>query len=117
MDKINAATPRWLNEGIASFEAKDNNENWIRKTVKSGLDTAELPSFDDLATGNDFETFFKRGGYQYSYTIVEFIISKFGYEKLIEFIKEPTEFEGVFGVTKEQLQDQWVNYIKDNYSV
>ena len=30
--------PRWLDEGIASYEAKDNNENWIRNTVRAGLE-------------------------------------------------------------------------------
>ncbi|WP_246451811.1 hypothetical protein [Alkalicella caledoniensis] len=117
IDKINADTPRWLNEGIASFEAKDNSENWIRKTVKHGIDTSEIPTFDDLDTGNDFQTFFNGNGYQFSYTMVEFIVSQFGYDNLIEFIKEPTDFAGVFGATKEQLQGQWVEYIKGNYSV
>lgn len=115
IDKINPYTPRWLNEGIASFEAKDNSENWIRKTVKSGLDADEIPTFDDLDTGSDFETFFKRNGYQFSYTMIEFIISEYGYEKLIEFIKSPTDFEGVFEVSKDQLHGQWVRYIKYNY--
>lgn len=32
INKINDATPRWLNEGIASYEAKDNNESWIKLT-------------------------------------------------------------------------------------
>lgn len=34
VNKINQNTPRWLNEGIACYEAKDNNENWIIKTVE-----------------------------------------------------------------------------------
>ncbi len=37
VNKINEDTPRWLNEGIACYEAKDNDENWIRKTVKEWI--------------------------------------------------------------------------------
>ncbi len=63
VNKIKEDTPRWLNEGIAGYEAKDNDENWIRKTIRNGLVNNILPTFKDLDTGEDFETFFKRNGY------------------------------------------------------
>lgn len=115
VNKINGNMPRWLNEGIACYEAKDNNENWIRKTIKDGLESNTIPTFKDLDTGEDFERFFQRDGYQYSYTIVESIIEEFGYEKLYDFIKTPDNFENVFGITEEQLQNKWIEYIKNNY--
>lgn len=115
VNKINDSTPRWLNEGIASYEAKDNNENWIIKTVKNGLLNNTLPSFKDLDTGDDFETFFNRNGYQYSYTIVESIINLFGYDKLHNLIKSPNNFVQVFGITENELHHKWTEYIKINY--
>ncbi|SFD39696.1 peptidase MA family metallohydrolase [Clostridium uliginosum] len=115
VNKINKDTPRWLNEGIACYEAKDNDENWIRKTVKNGLVSNMLPTFKDLDTGEDFETFFKRNGYQYSYTIVESIIEEYGYDKLYNLIKSPNNFEDIFGITENELQNKWMEYIKKNY--
>ncbi|MBZ9635177.1 peptidase MA family metallohydrolase [Clostridium sp. FP1] len=115
VNKINANTPRWLNEGIACYEAKDNNENGIRKTVMNGLVNNTVPTFKDLDTGEDFETFFKRNGYQYSYTIVESIIEEFGYDKLYNLIESPNKFLGVFGITENQLQNKWMEFIKKNY--
>jgi len=115
INKINKNTPRWLNEGIACFEAKDNDENWIRKTIRNGISSDTLPAFRDLDTGEDFETFFKRNGYQYSYTIVEAIIKEFGYGKLYKLIKSPDKFEDIFGLTENQLQEKWAKYIKKNY--
>jgi hypothetical protein len=115
INKINADTPRWLNEGIACFEAKDNNENWIRKTVKNGLVSNMIPTFKDLDTGDDFETFFKRNGYQYSYTIIEAIIEEFGYHKLCKLIKSPGNFVDIFGLTEIEMQNKWIDYIKRNY--
>lgn len=115
VNKINDETPRWLNEGIACYEAKDNNENWIRKTVMNGLVNNTIPTFKDLDTGEDFETFFKRNGYQYSYTIVESIIEEFGYDKLYNLIESPHNFIGIFGITENQLQNKWVEHIKKNY--
>lgn len=115
VNKINMDTPRWLNEGIACFEAKDNNENWIRKTVKNGLVSNMLPTFKDLDTGEDFETFFKADGYQYSYTIIESIIEEFGYDKLYKLIKSPHNFVDIFDLTDSELQNKWIEYIKRNY--
>lgn len=74
-----------------------------------------LPTFKDLDTGEDFETFFKRDGYQYSFTIVESIIKLFGYDKLSSLIKSPNSFVEIFGITEDELQDKWIDYIKENY--
>lgn len=115
VNKINKDIPRWLNEGIACYEAKDNDENWINTAVEYGLINNMIPTFKDLDTGEDFETFFKRNGYQYSYTIVELIIQKFGYDKLYNLIKSPNNFLGILGITENQLQNKWIEYIKKNY--
>lgn len=115
VNKINRNTPRWLNEGIACFEAKDNSEKWIRETVKNGLINGEVPKFKELDTGEDFETFFKLNGYQYSYTIIESIIEEFGYKKLCELIKAPNNFVEIFNLSEDELQEKWIGYIKRAY--
>jgi hypothetical protein len=113
--EINSNIPRWLDEGIASYEAKDNSEKWIKDTVRKGLETNTVPSFKDLDTGEDFQAFFERNGYQYSYTVVEAIVNIFGYDKLYSLIKSPDKLEDIFGVTEAELQNQWIEYITNNY--
>ena len=113
--EINIDIPRWLDEGIASYEAKDNSEGWIIETVKDGLESNTIPTFNDLDTGGDFDGFFKKDGYQYSYTIVEAIVNIFGYEKLYKLIKFPYEYKRIFGITESELQNKWVGYIRANY--
>ncbi|MDS0524589.1 peptidase MA family metallohydrolase [Clostridium sp. SHJSY1] len=115
INKINKFTPRWLNEGIASYEGKDNNEIWIKETVKNGLINGKVPTFEDLDTGNDFEKFFAFNGYQYSYTIVEYIIEEFGYNKLHDLIKFPKKYIDIFGINEKELQNNWLKYINNNY--
>lgn len=113
--KINSNIPRWLDEGIASYEAKDNNEGWIRKTIKNGLINNNTPTFKDLDTGDDFEAFFNKEGYQYSYSIVECIVEEYGYKRLNDFIKTPDRFFDIFGLTEIQLQEKWLAFIKRKY--
>ncbi|SHI71743.1 Peptidase MA superfamily protein [Clostridium cavendishii DSM 21758] len=112
---LNGNTPRWLNEGIACYEAKDNNESWIIETVRGGLRSNIVPTFKDLDTGEDFEEFFKVNGYQYSYTIVEAIVEMFGYDKLCSLIKAPNDFVNSIGITENELQSQWIKYLEKNY--
>lgn len=115
VNKINKDIPRWLNEGIACFEAKDNNDDWIKETVQKGLINNKVPTFKDLDTGDDFSTFFDRDGYQYSYTIIKSIVEEFGYDKLRNLIKYPNEFKRIFMINEKQLQDKWIDFIKKNY--
>jgi len=115
LGQINHDIPRWLDEGIASYEAKDNNADWIKRTVSSGIQNNVIPTFEELNTGKDFETFFNRDGYQYSYTIVESIVYKFGYDKLNEFIKRPDKCYEIFKCTLIELQNKWFDFIKDHY--
>jgi len=115
ISKINNDIPRWLDEGVASYEAKDNSEDWIRRTIINGLHNNDIPTFRDLDTGNDFETFFNRGGYQYSYTIVESIVEEFGYDKLNDFIKSPNRCLDIFGMKEIQLREKWINFIREKY--
>ena len=115
LGQINHDIPRWLDEGIASYEAKDNNADWIKRTVSSGIQNNVIPTFEELNTGKDFETFFNRDGYQYSYTIVESIVYKFGYDKLNEFIRMPDKCYEIFKCTLIELQNKWFDFIKYNY--
>lgn len=115
--KINSNIPRWLDEGIASYEAKDNNEMWIANTIIKGLENNTLPTFDDLDTREDFQAFFMKDGYQYSYTIVESIVNVFDYDKLYSLIKSPKNIVDIFGITENELQNKWIEYLKDNYMV
>lgn len=113
--KINSNIPRWLDEGIASYEAKDNNEMWIANTIKRGLENNTIPTFDDLDTGEDFQAFFRKDGYQYSYTIIETIVNVFGYDKLYSLINSPEKIVDIFGITENELQNKWIEYLKNNY--
>jgi len=43
------------------------------------------------------------------------LIEEFGYDKLLNLIKLPNNFVDIFGITENQLQNKWIEYIKKNY--
>lgn len=108
LHEMNGEIPKWLDEGIASYIGQDNNLSWIEKTVKD----LKPPNLDELNTGDDYERFFQRGGYQFSYTIVEFIVSAYGYDKLLRLIHFPEDFEGSIGLSKTDFEKRWHHELK-----
>lgn len=113
--EINTEIPKWLDEGIASFEGRDNDEAWIRDTILLGLENRTVPELDELDTGEDYERFFDIGGYQYSYAITEFVISVYGYETLMGLVKRPKNLEEIFHITYEEFSCRWIHYMEENY--
>lgn len=113
--EINAIIPKWLDEGIASFEGRDNNEGWIRNTIRMGVENHTVPTLDDLDTGEKYERFFELGGYPYSYAIIEFVVKVYGYNRLMELVRRPEKLDEIFQITKEEFYRRWIHYLEENY--
>lgn len=109
-DKGWTTLPRWLNEGYAQYEAGQINEH-IRKIVESSVIAMTPPTWTQLATASVLE-FGNMNGYGLSVTIVEFLVVTYGIEKLVLLIKEPENFENIYGLSENTLEKQWIQYLK-----
>ncbi|MCX7709889.1 MAG: hypothetical protein N2484_08550 [Clostridia bacterium] len=97
---INPNIPLSLDEGVAAYESGlDNGVDGVMARAKSDN---KFPSLNDLQT--DPVTFGKIGGYEFSYSLVEYTIKTYGYDKLLAFMKKPSEFEKVFGKSREDFE-------------
>lgn len=109
---INFPIPIWLNEGIASFEADqmdENQRNYIAMKIKAN----HIPNIKDLET--DWIGFAYRGGYEWSYTIVELGIHDYGREKVREWVRNGGNIKTTFGINDDKFQEEWICFIKKNY--
>ncbi len=102
--------PLWLNEGLATYEAQQMNREWTR-IIKQRVSNGTIPSLDDLK----WNLYDEKGGYGFSYTIVEYIKEEYGYDKLIELISSPFNFKTVLGVYKEDFEENWKSFLKESY--
>jgi len=108
--KSMAGFPIWLAEGYACYEAGQINEK-IRKSIESGLSEKVPPTWTQLENASEIE-FGNMNGYGLSETIVEFLIATYGFNKLVLLIKEPENIESIYGLSKEALEKQWIQYLK-----
>ena len=104
--------PMWLNEGIAMYQAKQTDqlygvEKWIKRD--------KVPSIDTLESYSSYESMEDNRIYQFSYTLVEYIISEYRIEKLNMFIRSPSDYNSAFGVDKEEFEQAWKDYLKRKY--
>ncbi|UCD64066.1 MAG: hypothetical protein JSW34_01145, partial [Candidatus Zixiibacteriota bacterium] len=57
-------------------------------------------------------------GYQFSYTIIEYAVHEFGMDAVVALILAPNDFEAAFGegVTMEQFEAGWMQFLRDRYA-
>jgi len=109
-DKGWTTLPRWLSDGYAQYEAGQIDEH-TRRSVKSSILEKAPPTWTQLNTASAME-FGNMNGYGFSATIVEFLIVKYGIDKLVLLIKEPENIETIYGLSKDTLEKQWIQYIE-----
>lgn len=98
--------PTWLWEAISVYEA----EQFVQPKTLPYLSHGEYPSIPELNNR-------LKGGKIYScgYTIVEYILSKYGQNNFISLIKNYGDLKRTFDVTDEQFCKDWYQFVKDKY--
>ena len=76
--------------------------------------TKQIPSLA-LLSKYDSDVFCEVGGYSFSYTLIDFIIQKWGFKKVLALINNYDLFEDIFGITMEEFELEWREYIKRYY--
>ncbi len=105
----NKNLPNWLNEGLSLYYADQFVEN-DKKRVKEAVASNDIPALSDLK-----DDFVKYHGYTFSYTVVDFIIKKYGEKKLMEFVKNPDSYGKIFSMSKKKFNAEWQAYLKEEY--
>ena len=116
--------PDWLNEGIATYEAKKNIEGFagykkFRKAAAKDelLSLVDMWIFDLLLEKDEIPL-----AYVESYTVIEYIVNIYGHDTLVEILKarkyNPDMDEVIkdtLGVSYEEFEFGWMNFVKEKY--
>lgn len=104
---LNPRLKLWLKEGVALYLT--NGEPFH----PSYLNSIIIPSYSDIQTSNPVK-FANIGGYTLAHIYIEYLDVTYGWETVLELIKEE-DYLKVLGVSKEEIYKEWVEYLK-NYS-
>ena len=93
--------PQWLWEALSDYEAGIIN----KASVKHGM--KNKPTLQQLNNSNQI--------YNVGYTIIEYLVSKYGKDKLPLFIKSYGDFEIVLGVSEKDFELGWHKFVDEKY--
>jgi len=114
-DDSRKGLPTWLDEGTADYYS-DGFSKKGREVVEDAVGAGKIPSLSDIESD-----FLKNNGYPFAYTLVDFIVKKFGQKRLLDFIKDspsndPASYERHFSMTKEAFNSAWRQFLKETYN-
>ncbi|HHW00241.1 MAG TPA: hypothetical protein GXX36_11880 [Clostridiaceae bacterium] len=103
--QINKKAPKFLNEGLAGYLSGNAKPNYPLRNV---------PDIEDTKISNPIK-FGNKGLYAFSYTYIEFLHKNYGMDKTMRLVENPSAYEEIFGVSEEEIYEQWAQYVKENY--
>lgn len=106
-DRKFATFPTWLWEAISVYEANQ----FIDPKTLSFLNDGSYPGISELNNRSKGGKIYKTG-----YTIIEYILDRYGRDKLIELIKNYGDLYKTLGVTDDQFCKGWYVFVKQRYS-
>lgn len=105
-DKKFSTFPTWLWEAISVYEAKQ----FVDPKMLPYLNNGQYPNISELNNR-------LKGGKVYScgYTIIEYMLYKYGHDNLITLIKNYGDLKQTFNVTNDEFCKGWYEFVKDKY--
>jgi len=113
INKINPHVPYWIMQGAAAYLAQWLNSDRLKKVITENYSSITRTPFKDIKI--NYETFKDKGGYEFAYTVMEYIITNYSYTHLTEYIKEPDNYKDNFKCTKEEFKARWLKYLNKEY--
>ncbi|MGO4695968.1 RNA polymerase sigma factor [Paenibacillus sp. 2TAB26] len=107
---INPAAPKWLYQGLGGYEAGLMTKEYIDSSIAELVKHSQIPTFEDLED-NTWE-FDEKKGFQFSYTLSEFVLQHYGIEALNKIIRNPLDFEDAFNCSAAEIHKLWSHTLK-----
>lgn len=109
------SVPRWLVEGLASYLAEQK-----RPLVSISLELLNSPFLIKLSSSSGWNENANKGAYPISYYWIEFLINKYGKEKMLKFILKLRKnqeikdaFKQIYPKSLNLTEKDFVNYLKN----
>ncbi len=114
LSSMNPSASYWLVQGIATYESGLIQPSRLKNTILNLLPSLHPSSVLQLST--EYSLFKLQSGYELTSLAVQFIIEKFGLEKLILLINSPYDFEKWFQMSETAFWDLWFQYTVSRFS-
>jgi hypothetical protein len=116
---LNPNISGWLTEGIALYEQTPIFNETIRKAgfiswIESDIKNGSIPKFTELFNDKKITNPLITKDYVFAGSFVDFVITKYGYDVIIKFIKS-LDFTKSFGKSESEVHDEWTKFLTEIY--
>lgn len=103
--QINPQLSYWIDNGVATYLAHQSPGSPLSMPVPT---IGDMKSEDEVRFGNT-------GGYQFSYTYIEFLDKKYGWNSVLDLIRGQKTYNEIFSKSEQDIYNEWVEFLKANY--
>jgi len=107
---INKDMTYWVDNGLAGYLS--GQKPAYPMCTYSPIPTLEQTRVKGLTAPIKFANY---GGYEYSYSYIEYLANTYSWDKVRNFAKSK-DYESEFGLTEAEVYDGWTSYVKISYS-
>jgi hypothetical protein len=100
-EKFITEYPQWFWEAICDYEAGIVNDISVKYGMSKNLTLKDLNSSNQI--------------YNVGYTIIEYIVEKWGNEKLPALITSYVDIETVLNVSESEFEKGWIEFVSNKY--
>jgi BlaI family penicillinase repressor len=111
--EINPSAPYWLTQGISTYESKWLSTSRFNRAMDQNKATLSARTIQNLPT--NYESFRSQNGYELAYSVVDYITTQYGWNRLVEFLQSPYEIEKIFLVDENTFWNQWMAYVRFHF--
>lgn len=106
---INTKMPRYLIEGIATYESNQMSYNFMEagKAIREN----KFPTIEELETLYSGDNI-----YTYGSLFCEYVVKQYGQDNMVEILKT-LDIESALGKSKGDIYSEWIEYIKKQYNI
>ncbi len=102
----------WIMEGTAVYSDNKWGGQNLEKRCREINQKNQLIPLNDLLKNNKFPHFDSQISYPQSASLIKYLISNYGWDKFLQFWKKP-DLEKIYKLSPSELQNNWLNYIKN----
>jgi RNA polymerase sigma-70 factor (ECF subfamily) len=112
--QMNPQIPVFLLYGIGEYIGREWSRNQVQAGIASVYKQLELPSIKYMRVMDPMK-FMRMRGRELSYTMLDFIVTRFGWDAFHRLLRDPVNLEAVLQRTPGQFELEWKQFMMERY--
>lgn len=105
--RMNPKMSLWINEGVALYLTNGNPPQYLLDYYQG------IPTIKQMHTVNPI-AFANMGGYDFSYTYIEFIDQTYGWDFVLKLMAS-SDYQHIFHKSEEVIYHEWLVFLENHY--